>query len=98
MVSVDKEQNLPPNKLIYLNRLRIIGAIFVIAIHMIGILFAEYDATFFGYSLFSIVNMIVRTAVPIYVMISGALFLREDKKIVFKKLLFHNILRLFVIY
>lgn len=83
---------------IYLNRLRIVGAFFVIIIHFIGSLFDNYETSFLDWSIFSIINIVVRTAVPIYVMISGALFLKEDKKISFKKLLLHNVLRLVIIY
>ena len=63
----------------YLDVLRVLAALFVITIHVIE----QYDELFTGGELPAMValNTFVRPAVPIFVMISGALWLDPARKI-----------------
>ncbi|MBP5659864.1 MAG: acyltransferase family protein [Lachnospiraceae bacterium] len=78
--------------------LRIIAAFSVVLLHACGNIICRYP---FGNPLFNGANFIdsvSRYGVPIFVMISGALFLDKSKKTDIKRLWLHSILRLFVIY
>ena len=74
-------------RIIAFDFLRIIAALAVIMIHTSGIPFVNYA------------NSLSRFAVPVFLMISGALMLNENKKItfkdIFKKILFFTLVILF---
>ena len=87
-----------PQKKHYINHLRILAAIFVVAIHISSPFLKTAPAWSITWIFLSIFETVIRVAVPIFVMISGALFLDETKKLPLKKLLLHNVLRLVVIF
>ena len=81
-----------------LDLLRIISAIAVVLLHVS----AQYadslpvNTTDFGIAV--AFNSITRFAVPVFVMISGELFLNNQKTISVKKIWIHNILRLAIVF
>ena len=86
------------NRIIYLDMLKIISCIFIVIIHVTA-------PGFYGFKLKSAswiadvsFNLIARFAVPVFVMVSGALFLNENKEIDVKKIWKKNILHLSLIY
>lgn len=80
-------------RLVYFDFLRICGALSVIIIHVSG---TKWFATDLGSTEWRIINFyencIVRCAVPIFIMISGALFLDGTRSI--EKIYKKNILRI----
>lgn len=78
--------------------LRIISALSVVVLHVSAqyIMIREVDSLFFRLSNF--LNSISRFGVPIFVMLSGVLFLSEEKEISIKKIWTKYILRIFILY
>lgn len=78
--------------------LRIISALSVVVLHVSAqyIMIEPVDSLFFRLSNF--LNSISRFGVPIFVMLSGALFLSEEKEISPKKIWTKYILRTFILY
>lgn len=78
--------------------LRIISALSVVVLHVSAqyIMISEVDSLFFRLSNF--LNSISRFGVPIFVMLSGVLFLSEEKEISIKKIWTKYILRVFILY
>ena len=64
----------------YLDILRIIATIAVVAIHVLAKGWYENDITTFKWQIYNVFFGIVRWAVPIFVMISGVLFLGGKEK------------------
>ena len=66
--------------------LRVLSALSVVALHVSAqyIMISEVDSLFFRLSNF--LNSISRFGVPIFVMLSGVLFLSEDKELSIKKI------------
>ena len=84
-------------RVVYLDILRIIATFAVIFLHVSC---REYYSAFISYDWYLAVfnGSLVRWAVPIFVMISGALFLNPAKDIPFKDLLTQKVFRLLKIY
>ena len=84
-------------RVVYLDILRIIATFAVIFLHVSC---REYYSAFISYDWYLAVfnGSLVRWAVPIFVMISGALFLNPAKEIPFKDLLTQKVFRLLKIY
>lgn len=78
--------------------LRILSAFSVVVLHVSSMYLMEYNVSTTDFKIANFINSISRFGVPIFVMISGAIFLSEDKKITTGKLWKHNILRLFILY
>ena len=78
--------------------LRIICAFSVVVLHVSAqyIIINEVDSLFFRLSNF--LNSISRFGVPIFVMLSGVLFLSEEKEISIKRIWTKYILRTFIVY
>ncbi len=78
--------------------LRIISALSVVVLHVSAqyIMIQPVDSLFFRLSNF--LNSISRFGVPIFVMLSGALFLSEEKELSVKKIWTKYILRIFILY
>lgn len=85
------------DRTIYLDMLRLVACLGVIHIHVSD---DEFDNAFLSYNWYiSIVNeSIVHWAVPIFIMISGALFLNPNKEISIKIMWRKYIPRLFKLY
>ena len=83
---------------ISLDILRIIAAFSVVMLHVYGNLIYRYPVGTFNFNGANFIDSLNRFGVPIFVMISGALFLDKSRKSDVKRLWLHNILRLAVIY
>lgn len=84
------------NRSIYIDTLRAVACIAVIVVHISGgnEWYSQKTPTF-DWIIMNIYDSLVRWCVPIFLMISGALFLNPEKKnISLQKLYTHNILRI----
>lgn len=97
------EQNMQPKENVgrrnpAFDLLRIVSLIGVIVMHVTsGMVGGEFTATP-GYIIKLVYNAPFHYGVPIFVMISGALFLNSRREISIKRLWLHNILRMIVVY
>jgi len=82
-------------RVVWLDLVRIFSIFFVIVIHITAIDWYAKDPTSFGWNILNIYDSISRFCVPVFLMISGALFLSK-KNIDIKKLYTKNIMRLVV--
>ena len=80
----------------YFDYLRVFATFAVIVIHVAAYKFGSVDVKSFSFFVFNAFDSLARWSVPIFVMISGALFLNKD--INFSKLFKKNILRLITAY
>jgi len=79
----------------WLDILRVLSIFFVIAIHIVALNWYSGNPSTIGWNILNVYDSISRFCVPIFLMISGCLFLDKDK-IDIKKLYSKNILRLIV--
>lgn len=79
-------------RVIYFDYLRVLATMAVIFLHVAAQNWYDTDVNTLNWHVFNIYDSIVRWGVPIFIMISGALFL--EKEIDIKKLYLKNILRL----
>lgn len=89
--------NIEENKkqrIIYLDLLRIIAIISVIILHISAQNWSTVGIETFEWKVFNVLDSFVRWGVPIFIMISGALFLDNDKYIETKKIYSKNIFRI----
>lgn len=89
-------QKTEENRVLYLDYLRIISIIAVVILHVAGQKWYSVDFSSYQWQVFNVIDSAVRWSVPIFVMISGALFLDNSRKIDIKKLYSKNILRIVV--
>lgn len=89
----DCEMNVSSRK-IYLDILRIFATFAVISIHVIAEPWLQLDVTSSEWATVNWYHSSTRWAVPLFIMISGALFLNPDKEINIKNLYTKNILRI----
>lgn len=85
---------MPKKKIVYLDILRILASFAVIAIHVSAPNWNKFAVNTFEWCAFNIFNGISRWAVPVFCMISGALFLDTDRPVKIKNLYKKNILKL----
>lgn len=83
-------------KILYLDILRIFASIAVITIHVAAQNWNAFEVNTFEWGAFNFFNSMSRWAVPVFCMISGALFLDCDRKVKIKKLYTKNILRMVI--
>ena len=81
-------------RIIYLDVLKILATFAVITMHVASIHWYTESPSSFNWNVFNFYDSIVRWAVPIFVMISGALFLNNSKELDIKKLYKKNIFRI----
>ncbi len=74
-------------RVLYFDLLKIVSIIFVVLIHVISEFWSFLDVNSNSFIVLSILDSISRFCVPIYFMVSGALFLNEEKKITIKDVL-----------
>ena len=92
-----EEMSTKQKRIYYLDILKIISCIAVVFLHVADQNINLYNPSNFEWQVFNFFDSISRSSVPIFVMISGALFLGKEKfdiKNLYKK----NILRLFIAY
>ena len=78
--------------------LRIVSAFSIVMIHVSGAFIMENPVGSPDFRMANFMNSISRFGVPVFVMISGAIFLSEDKRVTLKKLWLGNIFRMLVIF
>ena len=88
MVGVKRERSW------YLDYMRIIATLAVIMIHVSSYRFQAVKVTSTEWAAMNFYDSIARYAVPVFLMLSGALFLHEDKKIDIKIIYEKYILRI----
>lgn len=86
------------NRNISYDLLRIISALSVVMLHVSGLYIQKYPVGSMDFRIANFYDSISRFGIPIFVMISGAIFLSEEKTVTTKKLWTKNILRLFIVY
>ena len=87
--------NKTQGRLVYFDYLRIISIFAVVVLHVTAQNWKNIPIDTFEWNCFTSVNSLTRWCVPVFVMISGALFLGREQSI--KKLFTKNILRISVI-
>lgn len=85
-------------RVLYLDILKIISCIAVVIIHVTADGFNFMNINTVSWSVVAAFNVMVRFAVPIFVMVSGALFLNPERKLDIKRLWKKNILTLVIVY
>ncbi len=83
---------------VYLDYLRVLATFAVIVIHVCADLWTEGSVLSLAWNTLTVYECLVRWCVPIFVMISGVLFLNPSKETNLKLLFFKNILRLVIAY
>ena len=78
--------------------LRIIAAFSVVMLHVSGVYIEGSPVGSIDFGLANFMNSISRFGVPVFVMISGAIILSEQKQVTIKKLWTRNIFRMVVIF
>lgn len=63
---------------VYYDYLRVLATVSVMTVHIVGTNWATVDVNSFNWKMFNFYESIVRWCVPMFVMISGALFLGRD--------------------
>lgn len=81
-----------------LDILRIAAAISVVLLHVSSDYIDAFGVRTMDFNVAVFLNSLTRFAVPVFVMISGELFLNPDKETGIKKIWKHSILRLFMLY
>lgn len=86
------------NRMIQFDILRILAAFSVVMLHCSAQYWYSLDVTQTSWKIANAYDSISRFGVPVFVMISGALFLGRDKGTSLKRLYTHNILRLVILW
>lgn len=81
-----------------LDVLRVIAAFSVVVLHVSGQFIMAYPVGSAEFCISNFINSISRFGVPVFVMISGAIFLAEEKMVTLPKIWLKNILRLLIIF
>lgn len=81
-----------------LDLLRILACFMVIVIHVAAYRWYDVPYYIFDFKVYNFYDSLVRSAVPLFVMISGVFFLKESKTKDIKKIYLKNILKLIIIY
>ena len=90
--------NTSEKRMLHYDLLRILAAFSVVMLHSASQFWYTLPVTDKDWLIMNSYDSLVRFGVPVFVMISGALFLSDDKKTDIKRLYTHNILRLLIIY
>lgn len=94
--AVSKERT--DKRMIHYELLRILAAFSVVMLHSAAQFWYSLDVNSTEWVIANSYNALFRFGVPVFVMISGALFLDENYQLDLKRLYKHNILRLVIIY
>lgn len=84
------------NRVVWLDTLRVLATFGVIVLHVAST--GYYSAQGYDWQVSAIFDCLVRWAVPVFVMISGALFLNPQKNVTIHGMVFHYIPRLLIAY
>lgn len=83
---------------LYIDVIRIVAIFAVVFLHVAADNFRVFKYTSFEWQVLNVYDSLVRFCVPLFFMISGVLFLRDDKEIDIKQLYKKYILRLLIAY
>lgn len=86
-------------RFVYLDYLRILATLAVVTIHVAGVGWYQSDVNGFEWGVFNFFDSIVRWGIPVFVMISGVLFLKRDEvayQYLFRKYILRMLLSFFV--
>ena len=72
-------------KILYLEVLKILAGFAVVLIHIIGKSWYSVQINSINFNLLTIIDISIKWCVPIYFMISGAVFLNDERDISIKK-------------
>ena len=97
MNNINYEKN-NKERVVYLDILKIISMLAVVFVHISAQNYYLVEPQSFEWKVFNIYDSFARFSVPVFVMISGCLFLDNKKELTMKKLYFHNILRIITAY
>lgn len=91
-------QRTPPKRgrVFYLDLLRAVAILAVITIHVAGQNWSKVDVSAFAWGAFNFYDAVTRWAVPVFVMISGALFLDPEREVSSQKIYRKSIPRLVI--
>lgn len=78
--------------------LRIIAALSVVVLHVSGQFIMSYPVGSTEFCISNFINSVSRFGVPIFVMISGAIFLSEERTVSISRIWSKNILRLLIVF
>lgn len=87
-------KKIKPDRLYYLDYLRVFSTIAVIVLHAASQKWSSVDVESAQWMTMNVYDSLVRWCVPVFVMISGALFLDNDKQITIKDIYHKYILRI----
>lgn len=80
----------------YYDRLRVLSAVAVVLIHICGAELFRHGVGTYAWQLCNILDSFSRFAVPVFIMLSGALFLNPEKKVDIKSLYGKTLLRIVI--
>ena len=83
-------------KVVFLDYLRVVATMAIVVVHVSAASWETASVTGVTWNVMNVYNSIVRWAVPIFVMISGSLFLKREVSV--KKLYTRNVLRMGIAY
>lgn len=78
--------------------LRILSAFAIVMLHTCSAYMERFPIDSSGFRIANFYDSLSRFGIPVFVMISGAIFLSEEKKITMKKLWLGNILRMLIVF
>lgn len=84
------------NRIVYYDYLRIAATVGVVVVHVSAQYWSSVELGSHEWNVLNTYDSLVRWVVPVFVLLSGALFLDPDRKVEIPKLYKKNILRLFV--
>ncbi|GEM_PF-4883368 len=85
-------------RILYLDIIKIVSALMVILIHLMSIKWYVLDISDPNLMVLNILNALARVSVPMFVMISGAMLLGDQKHYTYAQLFKKYILRILVVY
>ena len=89
-------QSLQKQRIEYLDYLRIAMSFLVVTLHVVAQGIPEVSVDSYEWGILNFYNSISRIGVPVFVMISGAVFLDKEKEITIKQFYRKNVLRIVV--
>lgn len=92
------DNKLSEKRMVHYDLLRIIAAFSVVMLHSSAQFWYSLDINSIEWKIADSYDALFRFGVPVFVMLSGALFLPKQRELSIKKLYLHNILRLAVIF
>jgi len=95
---VENKRGGQEGRMVHLDLLRILAAFSVVMLHSAAQFWYTLPITSTDWKIANSYDAVFRFGVPIFVMISGALFLQGEGEVNLKKLYSHNILRLVILY